>query len=105
MLPLPNVFSYQRPVAALGVLGLLVLGACGPATLPQGDRIADVDEAQNRAVHRFNLALDRAVVVGDRLWVADQRFDRLFTASAGVLLGIEPASGMVIESGICTQRK
>ena len=62
MLPLPNVFSYQRPVAALGVLGLLVLGACGPATLPQGDRIADADEAQNRAVHRFNLALDRAVV-------------------------------------------
>lgn len=43
-------------------------------------------------------ALDRAVVVGDRLWVADQRFDRrTFGASAGVLLEIEPTSGVVIE--------
>lgn len=38
------------------------MAACGPATLPQGDRIVDADEAQNRAVHRFNMALDQAVV-------------------------------------------
>ncbi|MBF9057663.1 VacJ family lipoprotein [Rhodobacterales bacterium HKCCSP123] len=36
--------------------------ACGPAALPPGDSIVDADEAQNRAVHRFNLSLDRALV-------------------------------------------
>jgi phospholipid-binding lipoprotein MlaA len=41
---------------------LLALTACGPAALPPGDRIADADEAQNRAVHQFNVSLDRALV-------------------------------------------
>lgn len=49
-------------MTGLAGLGLVLLGACGPATLPAGDLIADRDEAQNRAVHRFNLGLDRAVV-------------------------------------------
>ncbi|MGP1355621.1 MlaA family lipoprotein [Roseicyclus sp.] len=40
----------------------LALAACGPATLPPGDTIADASEAQNRAVHRFNVSLDRALV-------------------------------------------
>lgn len=44
------------------VLGFTALTACGPATLPTGDTIADAGEEQNRAVHRFNLALDRAIV-------------------------------------------
>lgn len=52
----------QRPIAVFALLGLLAVSACGPATLPQGDVIVDRDEAQNRAVHRFNMALDQAVV-------------------------------------------
>ena len=40
----------------------LVLSACGPATLPPGDTIADLDEAQNREVHDFNVAVDRAIL-------------------------------------------
>lgn len=62
MLPVPKMFPYRRLVAGLGVLAMVTLAACGPATLPQGDRITDADEAQNRAVHRFNVALDQAVV-------------------------------------------
>lgn len=61
-MPLSKMISHKRAVAMLALMGLMALGACGPATLPQGDRIADRDEAQNRAVHRFNVALDRAVV-------------------------------------------
>lgn len=56
----------RRPAALLGrvcaVLLLLVLAACGPATLPPGDVIEDAGEAQNRAVHRFNVALDEAFI-------------------------------------------
>lgn len=55
----------MRPRAVLrGVLMLGVLGvaACGPATLPPGDTIEDASEFQNRAVHRFNVNLDRALV-------------------------------------------
>jgi phospholipid-binding lipoprotein MlaA len=61
-LPVPNLISLRRPVAALGLFAAVLLAACGPATLPQGDLISDPGEAQNRAVHRFNLALDQAVV-------------------------------------------
>lgn len=43
------------------VLGLAALSACGPATLPPGDTIEDANEAQNRAVHRFNVSVDRAL--------------------------------------------
>jgi phospholipid-binding lipoprotein MlaA len=48
----------------MGLVLALLLGlvACGPATLPPGDTIADASEAQNRAVHRLNVNLDRALV-------------------------------------------
>ncbi|MFW5654305.1 MAG: VacJ family lipoprotein [Roseicyclus sp.] len=49
-----------RPILIIAML--LGLVACGPATLPPGDSIADASEAQNREVHRFNVALDGAVV-------------------------------------------
>lgn len=39
-----------------------MLASCGPAALPPGDSIVDADEAQNRAVHQFNLSLDRSLV-------------------------------------------
>ena len=62
-LPLPCAFFLRRFAARLsGVILLVLLAACGPATMPPGDRIADVDERQNRAMHQFNVALDRTVV-------------------------------------------
>lgn len=55
-----------RPIlrlrAVLPAFLLALLTACGPAALPPGDSIVDADEAQNRAVHQFNLSLDRALV-------------------------------------------
>lgn len=53
---LPSRFFGQCSVFALVVL----VSACGPATLPPGDQIADADEARNRAAHELNLSLDRA---------------------------------------------
>lgn len=54
---------FHRIAAGLPALALLLaVAACGPAPLPPGDRIPDADEAQNRAVHRFNIALDRTIV-------------------------------------------
>jgi hypothetical protein len=47
---------------AASLLAFLGLAACGPATLPPGDSIEDANEAQNRAVHRLNVSLDRALV-------------------------------------------
>jgi phospholipid-binding lipoprotein MlaA len=47
---------------ACAVAAVLAVTACGPATLPPGDRIADADEARNRAAHETNLALDRALL-------------------------------------------
>lgn len=41
---------------------ILTLAACGPATLPPGDQIADADEARNRAAHEINIALDRSLL-------------------------------------------
>jgi phospholipid-binding lipoprotein MlaA len=54
---------------SFSMLCLLAVAACGPATLPPGDTIEDANEMQNRAVHRFNVAVDRALVgpgAGDR---------------------------------------
>lgn len=52
-----------RTIRHLGTIGvILTLVACGPATLPPGDQIADEHETRNRAAHEFNLALDRAVL-------------------------------------------
>lgn len=43
-------------------LFLLTLGACGPAVLPGADTINDPGEDSNRAMHEFNVAVDRAIV-------------------------------------------
>jgi phospholipid-binding lipoprotein MlaA len=53
---------HRHPRAALLLAVALALSACGPATLPPGDTIADASEEQNRAVHRLNVSLDRALV-------------------------------------------
>ncbi|WP_233192770.1 MlaA family lipoprotein [Acidimangrovimonas sediminis] len=45
---------------ALGVVAALALSACAPA--PKGGGINDPYEKQNRAVHRFNVGLDRHLV-------------------------------------------
>ena len=47
-------------VLSLGIVAMLGLASCGPA--PATDGISDPHEAQNRAVHRFNLALDKNVL-------------------------------------------
>lgn len=55
--------ALRRPRARLASLALIgLLASCGPAALPPGDSIRDADEAQNRAVHRLNLSLDRSIV-------------------------------------------
>ncbi|MDG3041325.1 VacJ family lipoprotein [Roseicyclus marinus] len=55
-------FTHRRLAGLPGVALALMLAACGPAALPPGDTIIDADEAQNREVHRFNVALDRSFV-------------------------------------------
>lgn len=57
--PIRATILLFRPIV---FLCLLAVSACGPATLPPGDTIADASEDQNRAVHRLNLSLDRALV-------------------------------------------
>lgn len=52
----------RRLRSGLLCLGLSILAACGPASLPPGDVIEDAEEEQNRAVHRMNVALDRSFV-------------------------------------------
>ncbi|MEI6098022.1 MAG: VacJ family lipoprotein [Alphaproteobacteria bacterium] len=49
-----------RPVLAAVVVSTLAVSGCGPATPTAG--ISDPYEAQNRAVHEFNIALDKNVV-------------------------------------------
>lgn len=50
--------SFLRPlIAAFAMAGLT---ACGP--LPAADGISDPHEAQNRGIHAFNVALDKAIV-------------------------------------------
>lgn len=46
----------------LGLVLISLVTGCGSAHLPPGDSVADPDEVQNRAVHDFNLGVDRAVV-------------------------------------------
>jgi len=59
--PLPRSHASFRRFLLCAPL-LVMLAACGPATLPPGDAITDPSEAQNRAVHRGNVALDRALI-------------------------------------------
>jgi len=47
---------------ALAATFLAGLAACGPATLPGEGVINDPSEVQNREVHAFNVAVDRAIV-------------------------------------------
>ena len=49
-----------RLVVSLGIAAFLGLTACGPAVPTQG--ISDPREQQNRAAHKFNLALDKNLV-------------------------------------------
>lgn len=49
-----------RRISASAIVLLVV--ACGPATLPPGDQIVDADETRNRAAHEFNIALDREIL-------------------------------------------
>lgn len=60
--PLANAArrSLGRKFAVLGTVALLFVTACGPA--PGNSGISDPHEAQNRAVHRLNLALDKNVL-------------------------------------------
>jgi phospholipid-binding lipoprotein MlaA len=58
----PIALRHLRLRTILPIAGLALLAACGPAALPPGDTIPDADEAQNRAVHDFNVALDRRLV-------------------------------------------
>lgn len=46
--------------SAAALLAALWLAACGPAAIPDG--IQDPHEAQNRAIHTENVALDKALV-------------------------------------------
>ncbi len=50
----------QRRALVLALLAAAGLGACGPAPVPSG--IDDPREAQNREIHAFNKAMDRAIV-------------------------------------------
>lgn len=54
--------SVARPLRMAGSLGLvaLVLMSCGPAPVATG--INDPDEAKNREIHAFNLAVDRTLL-------------------------------------------
>lgn len=64
MPPVPTASSTPLHALRSAALwaGIAALAACGPAPLPPGDTVADSQEAQNRATHRFNLALDRTLV-------------------------------------------
>jgi len=47
---------------ALAAVALTALAACGPATLPPAGVVNDPDEQANRAMHDFNVGVDRAIV-------------------------------------------
>ena len=59
---MPKVVLQRLSAGLSGIALVALVTACGPAALPPGDTIVDADEAQNRAVHQFNIALDRAIV-------------------------------------------
>lgn len=50
--------TLPMPKTAGALTLALVVTACGPATLPPGDRITDADEVRNRAAHDFNVSMD-----------------------------------------------
>jgi phospholipid-binding lipoprotein MlaA len=50
----------SRSLAACGLVAVLMLTACGPATAP--DAINDPSEAQNRQFHDFNVDLDKHIL-------------------------------------------
>ncbi len=48
--------------AAVAALSLGILASCGPARLPAEGEINDPTEPTNRAIHQFNVGVDRAIV-------------------------------------------
>ncbi|QBY02827.1 VacJ family lipoprotein [Rhodophyticola sp. CCM32] len=56
-MPSPKRYTLFATLSAL-----LILTACGPATLPGPGAIDDPYEAQNRQMHAFNRSLDRSLV-------------------------------------------
>ena len=52
----------HRVAGAVTGLILLALSACGPAVLPGEGLVNDPDEPANRAMHDFNVTVDRALI-------------------------------------------
>lgn len=59
---MPAANKPYRMRTACVALVLMFLGACGPAVLPPANAIDDPSEPANRAMHEFNVAVDRAVL-------------------------------------------
>jgi phospholipid-binding lipoprotein MlaA len=53
---------HTRFFAAAATATLLALSACGPAVLPGEGVVNDPSEPANRAMHDFNVAVDRAIL-------------------------------------------
>jgi len=60
-MPLPVVHR-SRIRLALATVALSALAACGPAVVPADRVVNDPDEQANRAMHDFNVGVDRAVI-------------------------------------------
>ena len=60
-MPLPVVHR-SRIRLALATVALTALAACGPAVVPADRVVNDPDEQANRAMHDFNVGVDRAVI-------------------------------------------
>lgn len=58
--PFKSVGRGRIVTVTVSAVALALLSACAQAPVPKG--FNDPDEAQNRRVHAFNLALDRAIV-------------------------------------------
>lgn len=59
---MPAASNPYRIRTAIAAVFLMALGACGPAVLPSANAIDDPTEPANRAMHEFNVAVDRAVL-------------------------------------------
>jgi phospholipid-binding lipoprotein MlaA len=55
-----KLVSRRKVPAIAGLFALFIAAGCAPPPAPQG--INDPDEAQNREIHQFNIALDRTVL-------------------------------------------
>lgn len=57
---IPFLSAAPRAFSLITFCAVLTLAACGPAPAPQG--INDPHETENRAMHQFNIAVDRTVL-------------------------------------------